>query len=189
MHPTDAVTNLLLTVGEDPNREGLKDTPTRFVKALEFWTSGYGQDPATVLTTFNSDNHDELIFQGSIPFYSTCEHHITAFFGLAHIGYLPGDRIVGLSKLARLIEIFSRRLTIQERICTQVADSLMEHLKCKGVGVVLHCRHLCMESRGVQKPGTITITSALRGAIKKHGDLRAEFYSMVASASTGLSKP
>jgi GTP cyclohydrolase IA len=182
----DPVTQLLHLVREDPEREGLRETPTRFLKALEFWTSGYGKDPATVLTTFNNESHDELIFQGSIPIYSLCEHHLTPFFGIAHIGYLPSDRIVGLSKLARLVEIFSRRLTIQERICTRVADSLMKHLQCKGAGVVLQCRHLCMESRGVQKPGTITITSSLRGAIKEHGDLRAEFFTLVATASQGL---
>jgi GTP cyclohydrolase I len=185
------VTTLLQLIDEDPNREGLKDTPKRFLKAWEFWTSGYkgGQDIASILTTFNNENHDELIFQGAIPFYSLCEHHLASFFGMAHVGYLPSDRIVGLSKMPRLVEVFSRRLTIQERICTQVADAMMEHLKPRGVGVVLHCRHLCMESRGVQKPGTITITSALRGALKDHGDLRAEFFSMVASASTGLTKP
>lgn len=183
------VTRLLQMIGEDPDREGLQDTPKRFEKAWEFWTSGYGQDPSTILTTFNGESHDELIFQGAIPFYSLCEHHLTPFFGMAHIGYLPNERIVGLSKMPRLVEVFSRRLSIQERIGTQVADAMMEHLKCKGVGVVLQCRHLCMESRGVQKPGTITITSSLRGAIKEHGDLRAEFMAMVASASTGFTKP
>lgn len=179
----------LLRLREDPDREGLRKTPERFLKAWEFWTSGYDKDPAEVLTTFNGENCDELIFQGAIPIYSLCEHHLTPFFGMAHVGYLPSDRIVGLSKIPRLIEIFARRLTIQERIGTQVANAMMEHLQCKGVGVVLHCRHLCMESRGVQKPGTITITSALRGVMKDYGDLRAEFMSFVASASTGLTKP
>jgi len=186
------VRELMLSVGEDPNREGLLATPGRFTKAWSFWTSGYDQKPENVLTAFTEDGageYDELIFQGNIVCFSLCEHHLAPFFGVAHVGYLPNGKIIGLSKMARLVEIFSRRLTIQERICTQIADTMMDHLDCRGVGVVLQCRHLCMESRGVQKPGTITVTSALRGAIREHGELRAEFMTMVAAASTGLARP
>jgi GTP cyclohydrolase I len=183
-----SIRDLLIYCGEDVNREGLKETPERFLKALRFWTSGYGVDPAEVLKTFSdgSDNYDELVFQGAIPLWGLCEHHLAPFFGVAHIGYLPNKKIVGLSKLARLVEVFSRRLSVQERITTQIASAIEKHLDTEGVGVVLQCRHSCMESRGVQKIGTVTMTSALLGKIKTCPDLRAEFMTMVSAASVGI---
>jgi len=183
-----AVEVQLRCIGEDLSREGLRDTPRRVEIAWDFWTSGYGVDPAEVLTTFNdgAESYDELVFLSCIPFYSMCEHHMTPFFGVAHVGYIPNGRIVGLSKLSRVVEIFARRLSVQERVCAQTADALMEHLKPLGCGVVLQARHMCMESRGIQKPGTITVTSALRGCIKDHAGARTEFLGMVQSASQGL---
>lgn len=188
MHIPDLIHKLLGSTGEDPNREGLKETPIRFAKAWKFWTSGYGIDPKLVLKTFENEKHDELIFQGQIPWYSLCEHHLIPFFGMAHIGYIPNGRIVGLSKLARLLDIYARRLTIQERITTLVANDLMQHLDAKGVGVVLHARHLCIESRGIQKIGTITMTSAIRGCMEE-ASARAEFFSLVTASATGLARP
>ncbi len=174
--------------GENPLREGLRLTPSRVSMAWEEWTCGYGQDPADVLATFadGAEDVDELVFQGAIPFWSTCEHHLAPFFGIAHIGYLPNGRVVGLSKLQRLLQIYARRLTIQERIGTQVAAALEQHLQPRGVGVVLQCRHSCMESRGINKAGSITMTSALRGLFKTAPDARAEFLGFVQAASQGL---
>ena len=174
---------LLYALGEDPDRGGLHETPRRVVEAWKFWTSGYGKDPALVLKTFDdgAENYDELICQGNIPIYSCCEHHMAPFFGVAHIGYIPDKRIVGLSKMSRVSDIFARRLQVQERLTQQIAEAINEHLKPKAVGVVLRCRHMCMESRGIQKPGTITYTSALLGSFKTHGDARSEFLRFVES--------
>ena len=175
--------DLIESFGEDPDRGGLLETPSRVVRAWKFWTSGYGKDPAAVLKTFDdgAEGYDELICQGNIPLYSQCEHHMASFFGVAHIGYIPDKRIVGLSKLSRVVDIFARRLQVQERLTQQVAHAIEEHLQPKAVGVVLRCRHLCMESRGIQKPGTITYTSALLGSFKTHGDARSEFLRFVES--------
>jgi GTP cyclohydrolase I len=164
----------------DASREGLVETPLRFAKAWNFWTSGYNYEPADVLKTFEdgAENYDELIIQKHIPVWSLCEHHLAPFFGVAHIGYLPNGKIVGLSKLSRLVDVFARRLQVQERLCGQIADALVEHLQPRGVGVILECRHSCMESRGIQRAGTVTVTSALRGLVKE-GELRAEFMSLV----------
>lgn len=182
------IEQLLHYMGEDPQREGLQETPARVMAAWEFWTSGYGQDPKDVLKMFTdgAEKADEMVFQGGIPFYSHCEHHLAPFFGYAHLAYIPNGRIVGLSKLARLTEIFARRLQVQERMGTQMADALMEHLKAKGVGVVLQARHLCMESRGVQKTGTVTITSAVRGSFKEYPEVRGEFMSFVQATMAGI---
>lgn len=189
-HSSDCkmVRSLLRFIGEDPDRPGLSATPTRVLRAWRFFTSGYSQKPGDVLKTFEdgAEGYDEMVFQGAIPIYSTCEHHLVPFFGIAHIGYLPNKKIVGLSKLSRLLEIYARRLTVQERITTQVADALMTHLDARGCGVVLQARHLCMEARGIQKVGTITMTSALRGAFKEGFDLRAEFMTLVQASSVGL---
>jgi GTP cyclohydrolase IA len=181
------ITKLLKFIGENPEREGLQETPDRYIKALEFWTSGYGLNPDKVLKTFSdgAEKYDQMIFQGGIPLFSLCEHHIVPFFGIAHIGYIPDRRIVGLSKLARVVEIYARRLQCQERLTQQIADALWNNLKPKAVGVVIRCRHLCMESRGVQKIGTTTTTSALHGTIKDESDCRAEFMSMVTTADSG----
>lgn len=167
-------------------REGLRETPDRFAKAWEFLTSGYDQDPEQVLKSFEdgSERYDEMVFQGAVPVWSMCEHHMLPFWGVAHIGYIPNGKIVGLSKFSRLVDIFARRLQVQERLTAQIADALDEHLKPKGVGVVLRCRHGCMESRGIQKSGTVTFTSALRGGLKT-AEARAEFLKFVELADQG----
>lgn len=177
-------------LGEDVNRGGLHETPKRVVEAWRFLTSGYGKSPKDVLKSFEDggEDYDQLVFQASIPTFSTCEHHLLPMFGVTHIAYVPDGKVVGLSKFSRLIEIFSRRLQVQERLCNQVADALMEHLDPKGVGVVMQLRHLCMESRGVEKVGTVTVTSALRGCVKEESECRAEFMSFVNTASQGLVK-
>ncbi len=165
----------------DPDREGLTETPERMVAAWRYWTSGYDQHPEDVIKCFGegTEKLDEMIFQGNIATFSLCEHHGAPFFGVTHAAYIPNGRIIGLSKFARVVEIFARRLTVQEQITSKVADCLMEHLKPLGVGVVCQMRHLCMESRGVEKIGTITTTSALRGAIKDEDSARSEFMSFV----------
>lgn len=175
----DIFTRLIEFVGDDPARPGLKETPARAAKAWEYWSSGYIANPAETLKHFEdgAERYDQLVLQRSIPVYSHCEHHLAPFFGVAHIAYIPDGRIVGLSKISRLVDIFSRRLQVQERLTCQIADALMEHLKPKGVGVVLECRHLCMESRGVQRQGTETLTSALRGVMGEAG-ARSEFLAL-----------
>lgn len=179
-----SISTLLEFLGENSDREGLRETPTRFLTAWRFWTSGYQLDAATILKQFEdgAQNYDQLVFQGAIPLYSHCEHHLAPFFGVAHIGYIPRERIVGLSKLARLVDVFARRLQVQERLTTQVAQALMDHLKPRAAGVVLRCRHMCMESRGVQKTGTITYTSALLGEFRTEAETRAEFLRFVQQA-------
>lgn len=181
IHPEDAIRSLIGNIDPNPDREGLKDTPKRVWKALRFWTQGAGEDPKDVLKTFEDGaaSYDEMVFQGGIPIYSLCEHHITPFFGVCHIGYIPSGRIIGLSKLARVAEIFARRLQVQERLTSDIAEALWSALNPKAVGVVLRCRHLCMESRGVQKQGTITYTSALKGAFRDHAAARSEFMHFV----------
>jgi GTP cyclohydrolase I len=163
-----AIRELLLAVGEDPDRPGLQDTPARVARAYAETFAGLGQDPYDVLTTTFDEDHDELVLVKDIPMYSTCEHHLLPFHGFAHIGYIPADdgRVTGLSKLGRLVEVFARRPQVQEQITTQVADALVEHLGVQGVIVVIEAEHLCMSMRGVQKPGSRTITSAVRGQLR-----------------------
>ncbi len=176
-----AVSMLLHEVENVPHdsklREGLEETPDRVAKAWRFWTSGYGVDPAEVLKTFadGAEGVDEMVVVKDIPFYSHCEHHLAPIFGTATIGYIPNGRVVGLSKLSRLLEVYARRLQVQERLTCQVADALMEHLNPVGAAVVIKARHLCMESRGVCQQGHHTVTSALRGAFKNQPEVRAEF--------------
>lgn len=174
---------LLRNMGEDPDRPGLLETPERVIRAWDFMTSGYGIKPHHVVKLFEdgAENCDEMVFQGDIPVWSTCEHHMLPFFGVAHVAYIPNGKVLGLSKFSRLIEIFARRLQVQERLTTQVADVLMEQLKPKGVGVVFKCRHCCMEARGVQKAGSATVTTALRGEFKTDPTVRAEFLANVRS--------
>lgn len=175
-----SVTVLLRAVGENPDRGGLVETPHRFCKALMDMTSGYAQSPADVLKCFEdgAENYNELVIVRDIPFYSMCEHHMAPFFGTATIGYLPNGKVVGLSKLSRLLDVFARRLQVQERLTAQVADALMEHLECDGAGVLIQARHLCMEARGVQKQGSTTATSALRGVLYENSPARAEFLAL-----------
>lgn len=170
---------LVKHLAPNATRSGLTETPTRVAKAWIEWTSGYDQTPADVLKAFEdgAERYDEMVVVKDIPFYSTCEHHLAPFFGTARIGYIPDGKVVGLSKLPRLLDVFARRLQVQERITTEVADALMEHLRPKGCGVVLTARHLCMESRGACKQGAETVTSALRGVFQQ-GTVRAEFLSL-----------
>lgn len=183
-----ATTKLIHGIGETFNRAGLRETPDRVAKAWEHWTQGYWQDPIAVLKTFKdgADGVDEMVFLGKIPFYSHCEHHLAPFFGVAHVGYIPNGAIVGLSKLPRLVEMYAQRLQVQERLCNQVADAMWEGLKPRGVGVVLQARHMCMESRGISKPGVVTVTSAVRGNFKDRPEVRAEFMSFVQTHMQGL---
>jgi len=177
----DIVTRFLQYIGEDATRGGLQETPARVVKAWGEWFRGYSENPADVLKTFEdgADKVNEMVLVDNIPVYSHCEHHAAPFFGVAHVAYIPDGRIVGLSKLVRLVDSFARRLQVQERLTNQIADTLVEHLNPLGVGVVLRCRHLCMESRGVSKAGTRTHTSAMRGALFDSPSARAEFFSLV----------
>jgi GTP cyclohydrolase I len=173
-----AVKTILECIGEDPSREGLRETPSRVRKAwLHEWAAGYRVDAATVLKTFEDGaaGVDEMVAVTSIDLYSHCEHHIAPFFGVAHIAYIPNKRIVGLSKLARLVEVFSRRLQVQERLTNQIADALQEHLDPLGAGVIIQAKHFCMCSRGVRQGSAMTTTSALRGCIKEEPSARAEF--------------
>lgn len=161
----------------DDVRGGLEETPDRVAKAWEFWTSGYGIDPADVLKTFDdgAEGVDEMVMVKDIPFYSHCEHHMAPIFGTATIAYIPKGKIVGLSKMSRLLEVYARRLQVQERLTCQVADAMMQHLQPIGAAVVIKARHLCMESRGVCQQGHHTVTSALRGVFKEDPIVRAEF--------------
>jgi GTP cyclohydrolase I len=171
---------LLSSLGEDPNRPGLVDTPARVAKAWQHWSSGYGQDPAELLKAFEdgAEQYNELIVVRNIPVYSHCEHHLAPFFGKATIGYLPNGKIVGLSKLTRLVDVFAKRLQVQERMTIQIANALMEVLEPKAVGVVVRCRHLCMESRGIRTPGEETVTSAMLGELQPNLALRTEFLAL-----------
>jgi GTP cyclohydrolase I len=174
---TDNIVRLLQFVGEDPKREGLQETPQRVIKAWRHWASGYNIDIASILKVFEDggENYDEMVLVKHIPIYSKCEHHLADIFGTASIAYIPDGRIVGLSKLSRLADVFARRLQVQERLTTQIADALDEHLKPKGVGVIIRARHMCMESRGICQQGHYTVTSALRGVLKTDAAARSEF--------------
>jgi GTP cyclohydrolase IA len=170
------------------DREGLVETPKRVVKAWNEWTAGYEQDPIQVLKAFEdgAQNYDEMVVLTDIPVYSTCEHHLAPFWGVAHIAYIPKGKVVGLSKFARLVDVFARRLQVQERLTVQIADAIMEGLEPEGVGVALQCRHMCMESRGIQRRGTVTTTSALRGGLKTDASARSEFLSLVKLGQNGV---
>jgi GTP cyclohydrolase I len=176
----DHIQRLIQFAGDDPTREGLHETPARVAKAWQFWCSGYERDPMEILKTFQdgAEGCDEMVVVKDIPFYTHCEHHLTPFFGTATIGYLPDGKVVGLSKLSRVLDVFARRLQVQERLTTQVADAIVKGLDPKGVGVVLKARHLCMESRGVCQQGHHTVTSALRGVFKEESSARAEFLAL-----------
>lgn len=173
----DNITRLLQYVGEDPMRGGLLETPHRVAKAWKFWCKGYDEHPQDILKTFDdgAENVTEMVIVKDIPFYTHCEHHLAPFFGTATIAYIPDGKIVGLSKLNRVLDCYARRLQVQERLTTQVADALWENLSPHGVGVVIKARHMCMESRGVCQQGHHTITSALRGVMLNEPEARAEF--------------
>jgi GTP cyclohydrolase I len=171
-----AVREILLAIGEDPDREGLVQTPSRVADMFREIFAGLDEDPATHLTVRFDAHHDEMVMVRDIPLYSTCEHHLVPFVGKAHVAYIPGDdgRITGLSKLARLVDGFARRPQVQERLTTQIADTIDTVLAPKGVLVVIEAEHLCMSMRGVRKPGSLTITSAVRGLFKTNAATRAE---------------
>lgn len=163
------------TPGEDPFREGIQETPARFAKAWAHWTSGYNIDPQALLKSFEEGDYNEMVIVKDIPLYSKCEHHIADIFGTATVAYIPSGRVVGLSKLSRLVNVFARRLQVQERMTVQIADALWNSpLSPRGVGVRLKCRHMCMESRGICQQGHHTVTTALRGVLEV-GDPRNEF--------------
>jgi GTP cyclohydrolase I len=173
------VRDLIGAIGENGDREGLRETPRRVAEAYEKLFSGYMKRPEDVLTVFDGEAYDEMIVAKNVEFYSFCEHHMLPFFGKAHIGYIPDGKIIGLSKLPRLVEIFSRRLQNQERLTSQVASALMGLLRPKGVGVVVEAQHLCMMSRGVEKQNSIVTTSAQLGLFKKNDNTRAEFLRLI----------
>ncbi|MFI0420183.1 GTP cyclohydrolase I FolE [Spongiactinospora gelatinilytica] len=176
-----AVREILIAIGEDPDRDGLRDTPARVARAYAEQFAGLGQRPEDVLTTVFDADHDEMVLVRDIEVYSTCEHHLVPFHGVAHVGYIPNARgqITGLSKLARLIDVYARRPQVQERMTSQIADALMSVLEPRGVIVVVQCEHLCMTMRGVRKPGAKTITSAVRGSFRDSDKTRAEAMSLI----------
>jgi GTP cyclohydrolase I len=176
-----AVTELLFAIGEDPARDGLRDTPARVARAYAEQFSGIAQRPEDVLTTVFDAGHDEMVLVRGIDLYSTCEHHLTPFFGHAHVGYIPNGngQITGLSKLARLVDVYARRPQVQERMTSQIADALVRVLEPRGVIVVVEAEHLCMSMRGVRKPGAQTVTSAVRGSFRDSDRTRAEAMSLL----------
>lgn len=174
------VEQLITSAGDDPTREDVKDTPKRFAKAWKHYTSGYTKKPEDVLTTFDNPGRiDQLIIIPKIDFYSMCEHHLAPFYGQIHIGYLPNGKILGLSKFARLAEIYARRLQVQERIGEQIAEAVMKHMEAQGVGVIIRGIHLCMRSRGVEKQNSEMVTSVMRGKFRDVPTLRAEFLQLI----------
>jgi GTP cyclohydrolase I len=184
----DAVRTLLRWAGDDPAREGLLDTPGRVVRAYEEFFAGYGQDPEEILRrTFEEiDGYDEMVVLRDIRFESHCEHHMAPIIGRAHIGYLPNHRVVGISKLARVVEVYAKRLQIQEKMTAQIANTLSEVLQPKGVAVVIEAAHQCMTTRGVHKPGVTMTTSRMLGAFREDPKTRREFMSLIGSPSAAL---
>ena len=175
-----AVTKVLELLGEDPKREGLLQTPSRVAKALKFLTEGYEQDPKKILNqALFSTSNDEMVLVRDIEFYSMCEHHMLPIIGRAHVAYIPDGKVVGLSKIPRIVNVYARRLQIQEQMTEQIADAILETIKPKGVAVVVHARHMCMEMRGVQKINSTTVSSALRGLFKSDERTRSEFYNLI----------
>jgi len=176
----DAVRTVLTELGEDPQREGLLKTPHRVAKALRFLTEGYTMDPTAILNQalFTTSN-DEMVLVRDIEFYSMCEHHMLPIIGRAHVAYIPDGKVVGLSKIPRIVNVFARRLQIQEQMTEQIADAISETIQPKGVAVVLHARHMCMEMRGVEKINSTTVSSALRGLFKSDQRTRNEFYNLI----------
>ncbi len=178
----NAVRVMMKHVGEDPTREGLQDTPSRVRKAYEFIYGGYKEDPAEILkkALFTTSN-DEMVLVKDIEFYSTCEHHLLPIIGRVHVAYIPDGKVVGLSKIPRVVNVFARRMQIQEQLTEQIADAIMDTIAPKGVGVVIQARHMCMEMRGVEKINSTTTSSALRGLFKKDEKTRSEFFSLINS--------
>jgi GTP cyclohydrolase I len=176
-----AVREILLAVGEDPDRDGLRETPSRVARALNEQFAGLRQTPTDVLTTVFDADHEEMVLVRDIELYSTCEHHLVPFIGRAHVGYIPNEKgqITGLSKLARLVDVYARRPQVQERMTSQIADAMMATLEPRGVIVIIEAEHLCMSMRGVRKPGAKTVTSAVRGIFLNSESTRAEAMSLL----------
>jgi GTP cyclohydrolase I len=177
----DAVRELLIACGEDPDREGLRDTPARVARAYRELFAGLYANPEAVLAKTFDESHEELVLVTDIPLYSTCEHHLVPFHGVAHVGYIPNakGRVTGLSKIARLVDLYARRPQVQERLTSQIADALVRNLDPRGVIVVIEAEHLCMAMRGIRKPGTRTITSAVRGQLKDSACSRQEALALI----------
>lgn len=176
-----AITSILESIGEDPHREGLRGTPRRIAEMYVELFSGMGIDAKSELAVSFDEGHNEMVILRDIPFYSMCEHHLLPFYGVAHVGYIPhaGGHVVGISKLARVVEVFARRPQIQERMTKQIADAIFEAIDPEGVGVVIQAEHLCMTMRGVKKPGTSVVTSAVRGTFRSKVVTRSEFMSLI----------
>src|SRR3990172_7267743 len=187
---SDCIENFMerLVGPDEMRRAGLSETPARYMKAMQSLTQGYHIDPTTFLKAFEdgAEGYNGLVFQGQIQLYSLFDHHILPFFGVAHVGYIPRGKIIGLSKIARIVNMFAQRFQVQERLTRQVADALDEYLQPAAVGVVIRCRHMCMEMRGVQKSGTVTYTSHLSGDFLNEPEARAEFMKFVEMADSGL---
>ena len=180
----EAVKTMITHVGEDINREGLLKTPQRVLKAYEYMFGGYQEDPQLILNSaLFSTSNDEMVLIKDIEFYSTCEHHLLPIIGRAHVAYIPDGKVVGLSKIPRVVDVFARRMQIQEQLTEQIADALMTAIAPKGVAVVLQARHMCMEMRGVEKINSTTTSSALRGLFKKDEKTRMEFFNLINSHS------
>jgi GTP cyclohydrolase IA len=176
----EQIRHILKALGEDPDREGLVKTPYRVTQALTFLTQGYQQDPAKVINdALFTEDYEEMIVQRDIDFYSLCEHHLLPFFGKAHVAYIPHHKIVGISKLARLVDVYARRLQVQERLTNQIANTIMEKLDPLGVAVVIEAEHLCMRMRGVEKQNSMIITSTLLGAFRTRQETRQEFMTLI----------
>jgi GTP cyclohydrolase I len=174
------VEGMLKELGEDPARDGLVKTPSRVAKAMRFFTQGYQQDPVAILNGALFDvDYDEMVLVKDIDFYSMCEHHMVPFFGRAHVGYIPNGKVVGLSKIPRTVEMFARRLQVQERLTMQIAQTLEDVLQPQGVGVVVEAKHLCMMSRGVEKQNSFAITSSMRGTFESNSKTRSEFMELI----------
>jgi GTP cyclohydrolase I len=176
-----AISNIIAGIGEDPQREGLAGTPNRVAEMYSELFAGLGVDPCAELAVGFEEGHREMIVMKDIPFYSMCEHHLLPFFGRAHVGYVPNEsgRVVGASKIARVVEIIARRPQLQERMTTQIADAMVKGIKPDGVGVVIEAEHLCMTMRGIKKPGSAILTSAVRGIFRSRSKTRAEFFSLL----------
>ena len=180
------VRQLLVELGEDPRREGLRATPTRVARSYEFLTSGYHQSSRRVINGAIFESHtNNMIIVRDIEVYSLCEHHLLPFFGRCHVGYVAQDKLVGVSKIARLVDCFARRLQVQERLTAQVAEAVMEAANAEGVGVVMECRHLCMMMRGVEKQNSVMTTSSVLGSFRRNGATRAEFLSLITAPNRG----
>jgi GTP cyclohydrolase I len=180
------VRQLLAELGEDPRREGLRATPGRVARSYEFLTGGYHQTPSRVLNRAVFESHtNNMIIVRDIEVYSLCEHHLLPFYGRCHVGYVAKDRVVGVSKVARIVDCFSRRLQVQERLTEQVAEAMMETAHAEGVGVVMECRHLCMMMRGVQKQNSVMTTSSVLGSFRRNGATRSEFLNLISGAFRG----